>query len=259
MFTENQPLFNKLADICGNRYLAVRYLASKSRKLGDKYSEAVMESKLLTWALTGVPPYSEDELDRRVKLDSDVAELEDYLCYVDDDEVAEQVRLYYIKSLRNRGVVLDSSNTLDTYRQMRVNVILRMIWYSNIENIGGQMAKINLSELKYDKGNTQTVDIEQSAVPEKIVTAKEPEIQTEDQTEEEFNITAPITEEVEKKILKVRNMRIYPKPSTNVPARVFTGNIEIIGKVDRFTIVKYVRASFGAVTGYILDENLVNV
>jgi len=129
----NLKLFNELADKCGNRYLAARYLASVARNFGlnPQSKGIILESKLLTWALTGQEPYTKEELDRRRRnqIDSDVAELEDYLCYVDDEEVANQVRKYYKKSLNSRHVVLDDSSTLDKYRQMRVNIILRMAWY----------------------------------------------------------------------------------------------------------------------------------
>lgn len=129
MYNRNLTLFNELADRCGNRYLAARYIASVARRLGKKSKGVVIESKLITWALTGEQPYDDEELERRRQFDSDVAELEDYLCYVDDSEVAAQVRKYYKISLHNRHVTLDNSNELDTYRQMRVNIILRMIWY----------------------------------------------------------------------------------------------------------------------------------
>ena len=129
----NLKLFNELADKCGNRYLAARYLASVARNFGSdsQYKGLVLESKLLTWALTGEPPYTEKEIEKRRKfqVDSDIADLEDYLCYIDDEEVAQRVRMYYKKSLNSRHVVLDNSGTLDTYREMRVNIIVRMAWY----------------------------------------------------------------------------------------------------------------------------------
>lgn len=129
MYNRNLTLFNELAEKCGNRYFAARYIASVARRLGKQSKGIVLESKLITWALTGEQPYDDAELERRKQHDVDIAELEDYLCYVEDKQVAAQVRKYYKISLHNRHVTLDSSNQLDEYRQMRVNIILRMIWY----------------------------------------------------------------------------------------------------------------------------------
>ena len=127
----NLKQFNKLAERCGNRYLAIRYLATIARRHGIQSHGTILESKLLTWALTGEQPYSDDMIEtrRHIKLDSDLADLEDYLCYIDDAEVADRVRICYRESVHNRHLTLDSSNALDYYRQMRVNVILRMMWY----------------------------------------------------------------------------------------------------------------------------------
>ena len=270
MYNENLALFNKLANICGNRYLAVKYLSSQSRSLGAQSEGTVLESKLLTWALTGTPPYSIEEMRRRKEYDSDVAELEDYLCYVDDEEVANQVRKYYRISLRNRHVVLDDSSTLDTYRQMRVNVILRMIWYGLPECEGGCMAKIKLEDLKYvgpvvDKDTevletVQAFEFEDAAPEEAVEEAPVEEVAEESVEEapkaEEPNITEPVVNEVEHKIMKVTNLKIYASPSLKIPARSFTGNVETIGKVENFTIVRYVRPGFGSVVGYSIDPIL---
>ena len=129
----NLKQFNELAEKCGNKYLTAKYLAASARNFGlnPKYHGLILESKLISWALTGIQPYSDKELEkrRRLQVDSDLAEVEDYLCYVDDEEVKEQVRKYYRASIRSKHVVLDESNKLDKYRQMRVNVIVRMMWY----------------------------------------------------------------------------------------------------------------------------------
>ncbi len=278
MFNENLALFNELARACGNRYLAVKFLAQKSRILGKQTEGIVLESKLISWALTGIQPYDDKELEKRKYFDSDIAQLEDYLCYVDDEEICEQVRKYYKLSVRNKHVTLDASNTLDEYRQMRVNVILRMIWYELPEHYeGGYMAKIKLEELKYvakekevavEDNDTEVMETEreyefEDAAPEDPVEESteevEPEVAVE--PEEEAKETSleeaakpAATEEIEHKTIKVAGKHIYSKPSKNIPARVFTGNVEIIGHIDCFTIVKYVRPGFGSITGYIPDE-----
>lgn len=129
MYSNDITLFNELATKCGNRYLAVKFVSTIARDLGHEAKGVVIESKLITWALTGKCPYTKDELEYRQQHDSDVAELEDYLCYVSDEAIANQVRKYYKISLRNRHLTLDESNVLDKYYQMRTNIILRMAWY----------------------------------------------------------------------------------------------------------------------------------
>lgn len=306
MLNEHLALFNELAEACGNRYLATKYLASQSRVLGRQSQGLVLESKLITWALTGVQPYDDEELERRRCYDVDVAELEDYLCYVNDKEIADQVRKQYILSLRNKHVVLDDSQTLDVYRQMRVNVILRMIWYGIPEYEGGCMAKIKLEELKYvgvpDKvfetaeelKSVETADIAEDN-NEILETEEEYEFEDTEELNDDSAIGVDSTEKTEPEeseagligrdvdlesmpsavyapevpeitlppsqkepelktgIFKVRKLRIYSAPSIKIPAKSFTGNVEVIGEVDNFTIVRYVRPGFGSVVGYTLD------
>jgi len=260
--------FNKLAEACGNRYLAIKYLSHQSRILGHQSKGSVNESKLISWALTGKCPYSKEELEQRQFIDVDIAELENYLCYVDDKEVATQVRTYYRKSVRNKRIVLDTSQTLDLYRQMRVNIILRMIWYGLPEQPGGHMTKIKLDDLKYvGEKNLKVEDVE----TEVLETSQEFEFEDadanveDDQPVEELDAkesleenleelaTPPVKERPQVGVFKVRNCKIYAAPTLKIPARSFTGNIEVIGSVDNFKIVKYVRPGFGTCTGYTLD------
>ncbi len=275
MLESSLKLFNELAEVCGNRYLAIKYLSHQSRDLGHQSKGKVTESKLISWALTGEQPYSNQELERRKVLDIDIAELEDYLCYVDDKEVANQVRKYYQLSVRSKHVVLDTSQSLDLYRQMRVNVILRMIWYGLPEYQGGDMTKVKLDELKYVGEVTQEVDTDTEILEtsqtyefeDADAQAEENEI-SEDNTDDvetknvqveesevpAGEVAAPIEEKAEVGVFKVRNCKIYAAPTLNIPARSFTGNVEVIGRVDNFKIVKYVRPGFGVVTGYTLDK-----
>ena len=242
-------LFNELAEKCGNRYLAARYLASVARNYGKQAQGAIAESKLITWALTGQCPYDEEELDRRKFYDSDVAAIEDYLCYIDDREIASQVRKYYIMSLRNRHITLDSSDTFDKYRQMRVNIILRMMWYGFEGTREEEMAKIKLEELKWAEPEVQeieTINEVESEVEEVIETSVESEVESEVEEVTE-------TEEPVRKfpyIVKVDKLKIYSAPTISSVARTHTGNVEVIGEIDKFGIVKYVRPGFGTVRGY---------
>ena len=148
------------------------------------------------------------------------------------------------------------------------------------------MSKLKLEELKYVgmdaqdnsveevvpatepvENNTKEVETPVENIEIDNVAADPVEEATEEVTEEPVeevveepaeiaakeNITAAVVDKPTSSIQFVTNIRIYSKPSTLVPARNFTGNVEIIGRVDEFTIVKYVRAGFGAIKGYTKD------
>ena len=124
------------------------------------------------------------------------------------------------------------------------------------------MAKINLEDLRYVglAANDAVEDVvtESSVEVEESVESEETSVESEEvvaDVEEEIkeNITPPVIEETISEIIAVRKLRIYSRPSTGVPARTFTGNVELIGHVDKFKIVKYVKPGFGVVKGYTLD------
>lgn len=120
--------FNILSEACGSRYVAVRWLAKAARQLGTEYSDyELLESKLLTWLITGQCPYTTYEMDMR-KLLRKVDTIDDLLEYVTDEEVEEQVRLFYRKSIRNKRLTLCDNDDLGSSRLSRVNILLRMAW-----------------------------------------------------------------------------------------------------------------------------------
>ena len=123
--------FNKLADACGSSYAAVRWLSKESRRLGVENScYHILESKLLTWALTGKCPYTRSQLAfRKLAWREHQDDLEDILEFVSDEDVADLVRSNYSKSVKNRHLTLCDHADLGESRLNRANILLRMAWY----------------------------------------------------------------------------------------------------------------------------------
>lgn len=123
--------FNEFAKSVGNRYLATQLISQWARELGKEYKDYyIVESKLLQWVLTGRCPYVESELEaRRFYTDHDKAE--DFLAWVSDKEVREEVLELYKQSARNHHLLRCDNKSLGESRRARVNILLRMLWYSS--------------------------------------------------------------------------------------------------------------------------------
>ena len=121
--------FKELETKCGNRYLAIKYLSDSARKLGKQYKEYhISESKLIQWALTGRCPYSENHMWRRLHANDDG--LDEFLIWITDTEIADEVKRCYKQSVRNRCLTLCEDNYFSQSQLDRINVLLRMAWYS---------------------------------------------------------------------------------------------------------------------------------
>ena len=60
----------------------------------------------------------------------------------------------------------------------------------------------------------------------------------------------------EPKLISVSNIRVYSTPDTRGIARTVSGNIEILGYIEDFAIITYIRPGFGPVRGYTPKSNL---
>lgn len=129
MWIEDKQRFEDLAYKCGNVYLATNYIAKAARQLDSSLPVHFLESNLLSWALYGHYPPKSAVSARINNSDPDIASLEDYLCYVDDEDVCKSVRECYRKSIQSRHLVYCTNKQLNSYQLERVNIILRMIWY----------------------------------------------------------------------------------------------------------------------------------
>lgn len=126
----NQCEFEKLAEACGNRYAAIKWLSKQTRKLyKEKSCYKISEAKMLTWALTGKCPYSDSQLALRKHI-YEIDNLSEILEFVTDKEVINSVRTFYILSVRNKKLTLCDTNDLGENRLARVNILLRMAWYN---------------------------------------------------------------------------------------------------------------------------------
>lgn len=130
MVIDDLYTFDRLAESCGNRYLAVMFLSESARKLGSKKKDyQIAESKLLQWVLTGTCPYSNKQLDRMKKKVSDDG-IENILSWVSDQFVVDKVRFLYKSSIRRRKLLYYRDSKLTKSKVDRINILLRMIWYS---------------------------------------------------------------------------------------------------------------------------------
>lgn len=136
MEIEDLNRFNQLAESCGNRYLAVQLVAKWSRALFKETSQYhLLESKILTWVLTGHCPYVESQLNSRV-VNHDDDYINEILEWVTDEDVVEEVQKLYKQSIHNHKLLECSNENLLSGQKSRANVLLRMIWYSNISKEG---------------------------------------------------------------------------------------------------------------------------
>ena len=116
---------------CGNRYLAVNFIADAARSLGKQMKDyQIMESKLIEWVIKGKCPYTEQQLDR-MKYNASDHTVDSYLEWVSDQSVSNAVRKAYKQSLRNRKLTLCEDSSLSKPRLDRTNILLRMIWFSS--------------------------------------------------------------------------------------------------------------------------------
>ena len=122
--------FNELVKSCGNRYLAIHLVSQWARKLGQDYSKyRLNESDLLEWVIVGKCPYSDFEMAIRYVYHKPT-ELDQYICYVSDEEVTDEVRKLYAQSINQRKLKLCRNNTLPKHKVIRINILLRMAWFS---------------------------------------------------------------------------------------------------------------------------------
>lgn len=130
-----QDKFNKLADVFGSNYAAIRYLANSARQLMLKDTTQLLDSQALTWAITGEKPVTK-HINITLLDKYNINKLEDVLCYVDDEDVCQDVRTSYEESLKSKHLIYCCNRTTNEYQQARVRVLVRIIWY-NLEYMEG--------------------------------------------------------------------------------------------------------------------------
>ena len=134
MWADDSRLFEELAQKCGNRYLAVRWLATAARQLAAQIPGVIVESKLISWVLHDVPA-SEIKYRPIRNLDSDIDRMESLLEFVDDVDIQDAVRWGYKESLKHHHLIYSSNEefNLDPNQAVRARILLRMLWYGYTE------------------------------------------------------------------------------------------------------------------------------
>lgn len=129
----NDKFFQKYVDECnGNKFQAVRLVVSLARSLSKKYDNKILDSEALTWILTGERSGIIDKTGnvRHKSYANSISYMDDILSCVDDKEVCESVRYSISESNKRKNLVYFYKGVLDEYRQARVRVLVRMIWYN---------------------------------------------------------------------------------------------------------------------------------
>ena len=133
MWSRDGSAFEQLAERCGNRYLATMYVAKQSRALfhalSEKYSVNLIESHVISWALTGEVP-SIAELHLRPSNSYEIDNILDFLCYIEDEEIKKKVIRQYKLSVKSKHLVYIKEKSMNIYQKDRINILLRMIWYN---------------------------------------------------------------------------------------------------------------------------------
>lgn len=122
--------FNELANSLGNKYQAIKLVSAWARDLGKQYSEYhIDEAKLLDWVINGRCPYLETELEKRKSVYTDDG-VDEFLMWVSDEAVTDEVKRLYKKSIRSHQLIYCSKSDFNKAQISRCNILLRMLWYS---------------------------------------------------------------------------------------------------------------------------------
>ena len=129
MWASDRYLFESLAKQCGSRYLAVWFLAKGSRKLASTLPPGVIESKLITWVLTGAQPEIEAYLLKRQDSYIEMKNLSNMVDYVEDESIRNCVILSYKHSVKNHHLLYEYTDGMPEADRTRVRILTRMAWY----------------------------------------------------------------------------------------------------------------------------------
>ena len=129
--------FNEITAKLGNPYAAVNYIAASARKLAAKYNNLILDSEAINWLVTdNKPAILNKQHTISTKGDYVRSYVDEMLSYVDDTDVCDSVR-YSINTSRDANhLIYVYTNVPDEFRQARVRILTRMIWY-NLNLSGG--------------------------------------------------------------------------------------------------------------------------
>lgn len=133
MWSQDKNLFPLLEEMCGNKFLAIKFLATCARRLASKLPKWIIESKLITWALTGQEPDVERYVNRDI--DPDIQEVQDMLCYISDPNIQYCVKESYTTSVHNHHLIYVYRGPMSEYEEARVRVLVRILWCTSNRRI----------------------------------------------------------------------------------------------------------------------------
>lgn len=131
-FKSDNEHFNEIVSkFNGNRYQAVQYIQKQSRKLLEYTDNRITDSEAITWVLTGEKPdYESRKTFNEITAKYEYAYVDEILCYIDDKQVCESIRLSISKSKKSKNLVYRYTKGLDESKKSRVRVVTRIIWYN---------------------------------------------------------------------------------------------------------------------------------
>lgn len=105
-----------------NKFQVVMQIAQQSRQICTDMPHSIEMSQAIRHLANGDTPNPEYYRDRRMD------KVEDYLCGVEDIEIANAVRLSYAKSLEVNNLVYVYDKVRDPNRRTKIRIIMRMLW-----------------------------------------------------------------------------------------------------------------------------------
>ena len=131
-FKSDNEHFNEIVSkFNGNRYQAVQYIQKQSRKFLEYTDNRITDSEAITWVLTGEKPdYESRKTFNEITAKYEDAYVDEILCYIDDKQVCESIRLSISKSKKSKNLVYRYTKGLDESKKSRVRVVTRIIWYN---------------------------------------------------------------------------------------------------------------------------------
>lgn len=125
--TINSPIWDKLVKRYGNEYQAVIALANLARGRAAHVDHHILDSEVIEWVLTGIPPKAiQNEVD---KPPSDKSQyIREILGQIQDSDILHSVKSSLRISAQNAALCYVYAEGTNKYQQQRVRIICNMIW-----------------------------------------------------------------------------------------------------------------------------------
>ena len=130
---QDKQRFQEFAEDIGNPYMAVNLISSWTRDILKKYDNKLLTSEVLTWVIQGKSPKSIVEFNEQggrvfMRGRKSKSDIEDLLCYIDDEELCNAVRNSYEESCNKKELTFVYGSILDKGRQARLRILMRMLF-----------------------------------------------------------------------------------------------------------------------------------